>query len=285
MDDTNVMRGWQMDYYEYDDVAKNYDRYISALIDHRRFEHEGYLDFYHKLAKMFGLGGILDVGCGTGELLEHLTNNGFETDGIDISKSMCHATSERMKNSGASPHIYWGDISVARIRRKYSLAIIARGGFCHFYDSSMQRSAFMRINRLLTKGGILAFDSFDPWPQKQALQMSEQARHYVLWVDYVNCDGNYEKIYKKEIYNPYTQHLKMDVLFETYNSAGKVTETRIRTILTRQTYQSEISLLAELCGFAVIGMYCGYNGSFCVQPPTILMDNPRPRPIWILQKL
>lgn len=48
--------------------------------------------------------------------------------------------------------------------------------------------------------------------------------------------------------------------FVEYDVDGNVIGERVRPLLMRQTYRSEIFLLAELCGFEVMDIYRGYKG-------------------------
>lgn len=50
------------------------------------------------------------------------------------------------------------------------------------------------------------------------------------------------------------------VEFVEYDSEGNVIGERIRPLLMRQTYRSEVFLLAELCGYEVLDIYRGYKG-------------------------
>ena len=94
----------------------------------------------------------------------------------------------------------------------------------------------------------------------QAQQMQTTPDDYSFRLEYVNADGNREKIYNAITYNPYTQQMYGNWKFEEYNEAGEVIATRIRPLLMRQTNRHEMFLLAELCGFEVLDIFRGYKG-------------------------
>ena len=94
----------------------------------------------------------------------------------------------------------------------------------------------------------------------KADKMNTTPEDYSFRLEYVNADGNREKIYNAISYNPYTQQMYGNWKFETYNEAGEIIGERVRPLLMRQTYRSEMFLLAELCGFEVLDIYRGYNG-------------------------
>ena len=84
---------------------------------------------------------------------------------------------------------------------------------------------------------------------------------YSLRLEYINADGRRERIYNVITYNPYTQHTYGNWKFETLDDYGNVIGERVRRpLMMRETYCSEVFLLAKLCGFEVIDLYRGYKG-------------------------
>ena len=72
--------------------------------------------------------------------------------------------------------------------------------------------------------------------------------------------------------------------FETYDDAGNVIGERIRPLMMRETYRSEVFLLAELCGFKVLDIYRGYLGEKEVLSDITTARQYRSNLIWILRK-
>ena len=122
----------------------------------------------------------------------------------------------------------------------------------HLTDQKLQIDALKNIREQLLPGGILTFNTFDPWPAMQAEQMATGPDDYSFRLEYINSDGNREKIYNAISYNPYTQQMFGNWKFETYDEEGNVIDERIRPLLMRETYRAEVFLLAELCGFEVL---------------------------------
>ena len=72
--------------------------------------------------------------------------------------------------------------------------------------------------------------------------------------------------------------------FVEYDKDGNVIGERVRPLLMRETYRSEIYLLAELCGFEVLDIYRGYKGDKeDLNDPSSAWKY-RSNLIWILQK-
>ena len=248
-----------MDLHDFKDVAENYDRYLDVMYageDH----HENFQEFYLNLAKQYGQGGVVDIACGTGAVLLYLAERGIEVDGTDLSEEMCKVSASKAEEMNLKLNIYPANMTTFNSGRKYSLAIIARSGFMHLPDQKLQIEALKNIREQLLPGGILTFNTFDPWPAVQAQQMGTGPDDYSFRLEYVNSDGNKEKIYNAISYNIYTQQMYGNWKFETYDEEGNVIDERIRPLLMRETYRSEVFLLAELCGYEVLDIYRGYNG-------------------------
>lgn len=248
-----------MDLHDYKDVAENYDRYLEVM--YSEFDaHEGFQDFYLELAKKYGKGGVVDIACGTGAVLLYLAERGIEIDGTDLSEEMCKVAASKAKVKNLDLNIFPADMTKFDSGRKYSLAIIARSGFMHLPSSELQKEALMNIRESLIPGGILTFNTFDPWPIVQAEQMNTTPDDYSFRLEYINSNGNKEKIYNAISYNPFLQQMHGNWKFVEYDQEGNIIGERIRPLLMRQTYRSEIFLLAELCGYEVLDIYRGYLG-------------------------
>ena len=273
-----------MDLHDFKDVAENYDRYLEAMYaddDH----HEHFQEFYLGLARKYGSGGVVDVACGTGAVLLYLAEHGIEADGTDLSAEMCRVAASKAEAMGLELKIYPADMASFSSGRKYSLAIIARSGFMHLPDQRLQEAALRNLREQLLPGGILTLNTFDPWPPMQAEQMKTAPEDYSFRLEYVNSAGNREKIYNAVTYNPYTQQMYGNWKFVEYDSRGKIIGERIRPLLMRQTYRSEMFLLAKLCGFEVTDIYRGYDGDREDLNDPSSAAKYRSNLIWILKRI
>lgn len=249
-----------MDLHDFKDVAENYDRYLEVMYTTGLNKHENFQEFYLELAKRYGQGGTVDIACGTGAVLLYLAERGIEVDGTDLSEEMCKVAGKKAKEMGLDLNIYPSDMTKFSSGRKYSLAIIARSGFMHLPTQELQIAALKNIREQLLPGGILTFNTFDPLPSIQAWQMNNTPDGYVKRLEYINCNGNREEIYNGLSYNFIKQQLYGNWKFVEYNDKGEVIDERVRPLLMRNTYRSEVFLLAQLCGFEVLDIYRGYKG-------------------------
>ena len=249
-----------MDLHDFRDVAENYDRYLEVMYTQGTDHHEGFQEFYLDLAREYGSGGVVDVACGTGAVLLYLAERGINVDGTDLSEEMCKVAATKAEALGLSLNIIPADMTKFSSGKKYSLAIIARSGFMHLPDQALQIAALKNLREQLLPGGILTLNTFDPWPPIQAVQMQTSPDDYSFRLEYVNRDGNREKIYNAISYNPYTQQMSGNWKFVEYNDKDEIIGERIRPLLMRQTTRWEMFLLAQLCGFEVVDIYRGYKG-------------------------
>lgn len=249
-----------MDLHDYKDVAQNYDRYLDVMYSEND-NYAGFQDFYLDMAKQYGGNGTIDIACGTGAVLLHLAQAGVDIDGTDLSEAMCDVAREKAERMGLSLNIFPADMTEFTSRKKYSLAIIARSGFMHLLTPELQRKALLNIRENLIDGGMLTLNTFAPYPPFQAQQMKTSLEDYSFRLQYINNDGNRERIYNAISYDPLTQIMHGNWKFETFDEAGNKVGERVRPLKMRQTYKQELLYLIELCGFEVVEIYGDYTGS------------------------
>ena len=264
-----------MDLHDYQDVAENYDRYLEVMYE-TEDHYENFQEFYLELARRYGQGGVVDIACGTGAVLLYLAERGVEVDGTDLSEAMCRVAADKAAARGLKLNITPADMTAFSPGRTYSLAIIARSGFMHLPDPSLQKAALLNIAGLLAPGGVLTLNTYDPLPFVQAAQMATAPEDYTFRLEYVNSEGQREKIYNAISYDPVTQIMRGNWKFETCDEAGNVVGARVRPLTMRQTYRQEFRWLAELCGFGVLAVYKDYRWTPADGQPSPL--------IWVLRK-
>lgn len=265
-----------MDLHDYKDVAENYDRYLEVMYQ-AKDNYDGFVEFYTDLAKKYGSGGIIDIACGTGAVVLGLAEQGIIADASDLSEEMCNVARKKAEEKGYKLNIFQGDMTTFDAGRTYSLAIIARSGFMHLPTPEIQRAALLNIRRHLCDGGILTLNTFDPLPFLQAQQMQNSGEDYEFRLEYINADGNSERIYNAISYDPVSQIVHGNWKFETLDDSGNVIAERVRPLTMRQTYRQEMKYLAELCGYELVDLYTGYKGKKATEfTPSDL--------VWVLRK-
>jgi len=258
-----------MDLHGFDQVAKDYDCFISAFYGNSNdFE-----AFHLSLAAQYGKDGILDIGCGTGALTIPLVKAGYNVTAVDLSALMIEEMKKKLQKENLKVELLVANMTDFNIKRQFSLAIIARTGFMYLLTAKEQRQALLNIRKHLTDGGVLTFNTFQPNPIEQAAHMNVSIDEYHLCAEYTNHEGNKERIYKSAIYDHITQIMNGSCKFETLDGYGNVSDTRVCTQTTRQTYRQEMEYLFELCGYEILNVYNNYS-----------LDAAKENFIWVVKK-
>lgn len=267
-----------MDLHDYNDVASNYDKYINELVGMSGFDNHTCIEFHLELAKEYGSDGIIDIACGTGLIMLPLLKEGYNVTGIDISEEMINQTSMKIENEGIDKNynLICSNMAEFQLKELASLAIIPRSGFLHLIRQDDQISALKSINKNLVMDGILSLNTFFPSYDIISLRGKGKDVDRFYRTSFTNDDGNKEKIYNITEYNHATQVIEGSWIFETIDNDGNVLEKRERPVRMRWIFETEMTLLFNLCGFEVIKRYGGYDKSKAIYPGNI---------IWIAKKI
>ena len=118
---------------------------------------------------------ILDIACGTGELLKYYDNKGFKTTGIDISESMIKITKNKVPNAKIiNKSLY----NIDEIDEKFD-GISATFIFVHIPKEKINE-VISKINNRLIKNGI--FFTVFTTSQKEGLQKEPLDNNYNYYV-------------------------------------------------------------------------------------------------------
>jgi SAM-dependent methyltransferase len=110
----------------------------------------GLVEFMATTAALGAARPVLEVGCGTGQLTEHLARYGFRVTAIDIGPSMIAAARRRLAGSAVSFQVTsFEDFAAAEA----SLDLICSGTAFHWVDPEVK---FSKPARFLRPGGWLA---------------------------------------------------------------------------------------------------------------------------------
>ena len=109
---------------------------------------------------------VLELGCGTGRLLELIAREGFNVVGLDRAPSMLKIARAEVAllppDVSALIEIVDGDMRAIALNRQFKLAIIPYRAFLHLLTVQDHRAALASIHEHLEDGGGLAFNIFDP---------------------------------------------------------------------------------------------------------------------------
>lgn len=239
--------------------VENHDPYsdIVALYD---LEHEAFredIGFYLQLAEVVG-DPILELGCGTGRIVEPLAKAGWRVTGLDQSRPMLARARERVESAAVGDRVTIDERSMIELDAApggpYGLAIFSLNAFLHLQTVEEQRRALEASHRALDPRGMLVIDVFNATPDylqgldgrvaadgqwtlpggeivqrfsARTLSASEQMIDTTLWYDVIDLDGQLRR------------HLSMFSL--------------------RYVSRSELELMLELAGFVEWQIYGSYD--------------------------
>lgn len=139
-----------MDYKEIEqEMEKTYDGIAYKYLNEAKndWNDKRYVDRF--ISYLPSNSSILDIGCGTGELLEYFSSLGFKTTGIDISQKMVDISKKRVVNSLVLKMSLY---DIFKIHECYD-AVVATFLFVHIPKEKIC-DVIKSINDKLKKGGI-----------------------------------------------------------------------------------------------------------------------------------
>jgi SAM-dependent methyltransferase len=119
------------------------------------------LDCYLNLARTCA-GDVLELACGSGQLIVPIASTGVSATGLDQSSKMLSAASRRAAASGARVEFVEGDMREFDLGRRFSLICVARNSLLHLSEQDDFAAFFSSVRRHLKPDGLLAFDIFNP---------------------------------------------------------------------------------------------------------------------------
>lgn len=119
------------------------------------------LNFYMTLAQRHA-GAVLELACGSGQLIVPIAAAGIASVGLDNSPDMLEAASRRAGASGARVEWVRADMRNFDLGRRFPLVFIARNSLLHLAEPEDFAGFFASVRRHLEPNGVLAFDIFNP---------------------------------------------------------------------------------------------------------------------------
>ncbi|MGN7456290.1 daptide-type RiPP biosynthesis methyltransferase [Paenibacillus pasadenensis] len=144
--DFDLYEGYYSEFYEA--VAGRTDYDIPLLLE--------------QAAALAGDGKVLELACGSGRVLMHLANRGFQTVGLDLSEDMlklCRRKSEqlppRLKNR---IEVRQGDMTSFELGEKFPLIILSATSISLLRQQADLERMLQTVERHLADGGRFVFD-------------------------------------------------------------------------------------------------------------------------------
>jgi SAM-dependent methyltransferase len=233
---------------EYDAFARFYDLDTA--------ESNADLPFWVSLARRTG-GPILEIACGTGRVLVPLAQAGFDVVGVDVSPAMLAIARQKVTSAGVSNRVelVQEDALDLRLRRQYSLAIVALNSFGHFLEPRAPEQALERIREHLRPSGVVALDLTNPTPGAFG-ETSGVVIH-----DYTRAGpqpGWTTVKLRSQALDPIDQIVEVSCIYDEVGPLGEIRRT-LASFDLRYFYRNELRLLFEHVGLTLEATYGSYD--------------------------
>ena len=176
-----------------------YDAIFDAMVDQRDDA-----EFYHDCLDEYG-DPALEIAVGTGRLYLDFLSEGYDVDGVDISKQMLARLKEKAVERDLDPTVYHGDATELNLMRDdYRLIYLPFNSILHFTTLDDRKQLFTNVYDHLDTDGAFAFDVFVPDFEKVATEYGE------MTVNIIDIDGEtYRYETWAELTSPVEQRAKM----------------------------------------------------------------------------
>lgn len=117
--------------------------------------------YYAGLARREG-GPVLELACGTGQLLVPIARGGVRAVGLDLSAPMLAAARARAAAEAVEVRLVEDDMRAFDLGERFALVYVARNSLLHLHTADDLLACFACVRRHLLPGGAFALDVFNP---------------------------------------------------------------------------------------------------------------------------
>jgi SAM-dependent methyltransferase len=117
--------------------------------------------FYTEEARRLGAP-VLELACGTGQLLLPIARAGLRVVGLDLSPAMLSTARDRLREASAPAEVVQGDMRTFELGESFALIFVARNSLLHLHSTEDLLACFRTVRRHLRPGGAFIFDIFNP---------------------------------------------------------------------------------------------------------------------------
>ena len=209
---------------------------------------DGDIEYY--CGRLAGVKGkILEAGVGTGRMLVPLLQQGFDVDGVDISRPMLQRCEANLAKHGLTAKLYRQDLTELELPEKYAAIIMPTGSFC-LLPKKLVRDVLKSFLKQLEGGGKIIIDLIFPQDFKRGEVV---AQTYPLSSDngilYTNISRDINWVEQKT-----SQIIKYEMV-----KSGEVVCTEVSDFTLFWYGVEEFVMLLQQAGFAEIDYEFGYG--------------------------
>ena len=213
-------------------------------------------DYVEKICKKFVKKNskILDVGCGTGDLVIKLSKKGFDSEGVDFASSMIDVAKKDAKKHKISEEKF-SNKSFFEYTPKNKLDLISANGFIEYISEKELEEFINKSYNFLNKEGYLVFESrnrlfncfsFNQYTEGEIEinEISNLLRECILFNESDNLNKLLEEKFQSNIKNNLHKH--------------EITNSKYATIKVDTRYQytpMQLISILKKTGFEILDIY------------------------------
>jgi SAM-dependent methyltransferase len=207
------------------------------------------IDFYVELAREQA-GDVLELACGSGQLLLPLAVTGLHVTGLDNAAAMLDAARRRAEAANLAIDFELGDMRTFALSRRFALIVIARNSLQHLHTADDLIAALATARDHLAPNGVLAFEVFNPSMQLLARPAGQRER---LMTKTTDAHGEIV-VDQSPDYDAATQVQRATWFVST--SKG---QTATFAIHVRAIFPQELPLLVRAAGLELVSRFGNYT--------------------------
>lgn len=230
---------------------------VSRFYDAENVEMTEDLNLYSELAGRYG-GPILDVGSGTGRVMLHLAQEGYNCVGVDTSPQMLERAKQKVSglpDIAARTRFVLGDVSSYESEQQFRMILLPYHTFMHFQTQSLQLQVLNQLSRSLADGGVMVFDL----PNAGEAFATQDEHSISLERMFINPDTGHT-VMQQSVSNldRVRQILEITWIYDEIDHNGVVHRT-VAPLTLRYVFYSELNLLLSAAGLELLNVYGDYE--------------------------
>jgi SAM-dependent methyltransferase len=226
---------------------------VARYYDAEHMDKTDDLALYSQLAEQYG-DPTFDVGCGTGRVMLHLAQEGYETHGIDSEAAMLEQAQrkcEMFPHLKDKLHFYHGDILKTAIAKKFKLVLLTYNALMHFHEQDTQIQLLKRLRQCTGDEGLLVLDL----PNAGETFATQDTDAVIMERTFIEPESGHLVMQQSVSYlDRVTQLLRVNWIYDEITADGMVKRTFAPHVL-RYFFYPEIRLLLKQTGFEVEAVY------------------------------
>ncbi|MFF5185768.1 class I SAM-dependent methyltransferase [Streptomyces sp. NPDC000345] len=198
---------------------------------------------------------VMELGCGTGDVLRPLVRKGFRVIGVDRSAAMLQRCRQHLESEGLQPQADLVEMTLPALPDTTAVDAIIAPNDCisHLLTNDLVLELFRNARRVLSeKNGVLMLDvsRFNvAYLGKLAGPDGDLTRTHGI---YELTDDQYLRVGEQSRYRPDDGVLTCSFRYELLSGSGEVESVWYRTLRMYPRRAQEITMLLELAGFSVV---------------------------------